>query len=98
MPYERDPEGREPQALVAAADFKNARILEIGCGDGRLTFRYAEAAPRIVGIDTKPDEVRSAAKRCPSGLRQRLTFIHASATALPFRDETFNVALLASSL
>jgi ubiquinone/menaquinone biosynthesis C-methylase UbiE len=98
MATEHDPEGREPQALLAAADFKNARVLEIGCGDGRLTFRYAGSAMRTIGIDTKPDDVSSAAKNCPSGLRDRLTFLHASATALPFHTETFNIAIFASSL
>ncbi len=98
MTKERDPQGREPRELLAAADFTNARVLEIGCGDGRLAFRYAKAALFVVGIDTKPAGVPRAAQSSPSALGSRIRFLRTSAAALPFRDETFEIALLASSL
>ena len=98
MTNEGDPEGREPRELLAAVDFTNARVLEVGCGDGRLAFRYAKATPFVVGIDTKPGGVLQAAQSSPSALESRIRFLRASATALPFRDETFEIALLASSL
>ena len=98
MTREGDPQGREPQALLAAADFTNARVLEVGCGYGRLTFRYAKATPFVVGIDTQPAEVLRAAQSSPSELAGHTRFLVSSAAALPFRDETFAIALLASSL
>lgn len=98
MANERDPVGAEPRAILAAADFEHSRILEVGCGDGRLTLRYAKASPWVVGIDTARDEVLSAATACDSDPRRRVTFLCASATALPFHDETFHIALFASSL
>jgi cyclopropane fatty-acyl-phospholipid synthase-like methyltransferase len=39
-----DPENNELRALIKIADFKEKHVLEIGCGDGRLTWRYAEEA------------------------------------------------------
>lgn len=98
MASELDPQGAEPQALLDAADFNNARVLEVGSGDGRLAFRYAEACPFVAGIEPKVEEVASAVDACPSHLRRRLKFMRASAVALPFRDETFDIALLAWSL
>lgn len=39
-----DPEENEPRALFGIVDVANKYILEIGSGDGRLTWRYAERA------------------------------------------------------
>ena len=39
MGSELDPKGVETRAVLSAADFRDARVLEIGCGDGRVTFR-----------------------------------------------------------
>jgi cyclopropane fatty-acyl-phospholipid synthase-like methyltransferase len=37
-----DPEGNETDALFALVELEGQEVLEIGCGDGRLTWRYAE--------------------------------------------------------
>jgi ubiquinone/menaquinone biosynthesis C-methylase UbiE len=98
MPTELDPVGAEPRAILNAADFRNVRVLEAGAGDGRLTFRYAREAKWVVGIDTKEEEIRSAARNCSAELRDHLRFLCASATALPFPGEMFDIVLLANSL
>ena len=98
MPTELDPAGAEPRAILKAADFRNARVLEAGAGDGRLTFRYARETKWVVGIDTKETEIRSATTNCSPNLHEHLRFLCASATALPFPSETFDVVLLANSL
>ncbi len=57
-----DPEGCEIAALeemVPALD--GAHVIEIGCGDGRLTRRYASRAASVLAID--PDEAAVAAFR-----------------------------------
>ena len=38
MATEVDPAGIMPGAILKTADFREARVLEIGAGDGRLTF------------------------------------------------------------
>ena len=51
-----DPERNEPAALTRiGARFDGARVLEIGCGDGRLTAMYARHARSVVAID--PDSL-----------------------------------------
>jgi len=98
MATEIDPAGVEPRAILQAADFHNVRVLEVGAGDGRLTFRYAEAPTSVVGIDTNETEIRSTVKGYRPELRGHVHFLSASATALPFSAEEFGVVLLASSL
>ena len=36
-----DPEGNEVRALERVAEWRRKRVLEIGCGGGRLTLRLA---------------------------------------------------------
>ena len=98
MPSELDPRGVESEALLGAADFEGARVLEVGSGDGRLAFRYASASAFVVGIEPQLNEVRSALQACPSNLRPRITFAQATALALPFRNDAFDIAVLAWSL
>jgi 2-polyprenyl-3-methyl-5-hydroxy-6-metoxy-1,4-benzoquinol methylase len=58
-----DPEGEEIAALAAfVPTLDGARVVEIGCGDGRLTRRYARRAASVLAID--PDEAAIAARLC----------------------------------
>ena len=96
MPIEIDPSGAMPRALLEAADFRGARVLEVGAGDGRLTFQYAAVPRSVVGIDTKEQDIRTALPSAES--RGNVQFLCASATALPFSAEQFGIVVLASSL
>jgi ubiquinone/menaquinone biosynthesis C-methylase UbiE len=98
MGSDLDPKGAEMRAILSAADFLNARVLEIGCGDGRLTFRYAGQSRSVVGIDPKEANLAPAVNGCPANLRARVRFVCASAARLPFRDERFEIVLFALAL
>jgi len=63
-----DPEGFEISALDAlVSDFAGCRVLEVGCGDGRLTRRYADRAASVLAIDTDPNAVATFRDRMPPG-------------------------------
>jgi len=98
MSLQRDPEETEIKHLRDFADFSGARVLEIGCGEGRLTWRYASAAGWVVGIDPDPARIGVALSDCPPTLRSSATFALAKAESLPFPRETFDRAVLAWSL
>jgi SAM-dependent methyltransferase len=66
------------------------RILDVGCGPGALTGEIVRitGAERVAAVDPSPPFVAAARERQPGvDVRQ------ASAEALPYRDETFDVAL-----
>jgi ubiquinone/menaquinone biosynthesis C-methylase UbiE len=98
MSLQKDPEGFEKRILHKFADFSNKRILEVGCGEGRLTWKYAPASTLTIGFDPDHDALRVAQADSPSDLRERVHFAQASANHIPFSKETFDIAILAWSL
>lgn len=94
----KDPEGNETKYLRNFVDFKGKRVLEIGCGEGRLTWRYASASSLTVGLDPDKNALRVATIDRPSDLADKVYFVNAHAEYIPFRKETFDIAILAWSL
>ncbi len=65
-----DPENSEIQALSQFADrFAGKRVLEVGCGDGRVTKLYAPFAASVHAIDPDPDDIAEAIAALPEELR-----------------------------
>jgi ubiquinone/menaquinone biosynthesis C-methylase UbiE len=95
MTVQKDPEGNEARYLRKYADLAGKRVLEIGCGDGRLTWRYALAARRVTGIDLDRDELRIASIERASDLEKTVSLAQADSIHLPFRDQAFDLTILA---
>ena len=98
MATEIDPAGVMPRAILEATEFRDAQVLEVGCGDGRLTFQYAAEPRTIVGIDTKEPDILAASRVSHAPFSGKVRFLCATATTLPFPAERFGIVLLASSL
>lgn len=98
MPVKLDPEGNEIRCLHDFVEIPGAQFLEIGCGDGRLTWKYAAVAQRVIGLD--PDSVRltNARLACPSELQAKVSFLQAHAETIPLPDASFDGIILAWSL
>ena len=98
MSFQKDPKNSESKVLRKLVDFTGKHVLEVGCGEGRLTWKYANTALQVRGIDPDLDSLRVARYDQPSNLRQTTAFACASALHLPFLHETFDIALLSWSL
>lgn len=72
-----------------------ARLLDVGCAQGRSTFEFLDCDIQIVGIDISKALIRQAIARYQAGdHRARAAFIAADASSFPLRDESFDTILL----
>lgn len=86
------------QALAGLDLGGDERLLDVGCGDGRVTLELAERLPRgsVVGVDASPRMIDTAVSRpVPDGASAR--FLVADARDLPF-DGEFDVAVSFNAL
>ena len=97
MPSVLDPDGLERAYLHRLVALNDAHVLEIGCGDGRLTWDYAGTARYVMAIDPQPGRLATGLLQCPPALRGALSFSQAGVEALPFRNERFDITLMAWS-
>jgi trans-aconitate methyltransferase len=75
---------REGAELLARLDLAvGARLLDIGCGDGRITERAVGAGVEAVGVDTSFAMCRAAARR-------DVSVVQSSAAALPLASGSFD--------
>jgi SAM-dependent methyltransferase len=86
--------GPDLQALTALVDpGRQARVLDLGCGAGHVSFAVAERAKEVVAYDLSAEMLsvvnEAAAKR---GL-DNLTIAQGAVERLPFADESFDCVL-----
>jgi ubiquinone/menaquinone biosynthesis C-methylase UbiE len=98
MAWRVDPEGAETAALAQLGPLDGLRVLELGCGDGRLTFRYAGAAVSVLAVDPDPDPIAQARAALPAGLAERVSFAVAGAAEVDAPRASFDLALFSWSL
>jgi ubiquinone/menaquinone biosynthesis C-methylase UbiE len=93
-----DPEEAHLTALRDATDFRGRRVLEIGCGEGRLTWGIAADADYVLATD--PDEERVATARAtrPEQLREKVRFDVADAASIDVPRSSFDIVLFSWSL
>lgn len=65
------------------------RILDVGCGNGIFTIRFAKAGAEVVGLDSSPLLL---------GQNAHPALIRGDATSLPFPDESFEATFEANVL
>lgn len=93
-----DPKRIEIRMLLRHTPIAGGDMLEVGCGDGRLTRRIAAVAGRITGVDPDQERVTRAKRLTPSVLRSKVRFQRGSAERLPFRSNRFDLVLFSWSL
>lgn len=94
-----DPAGSEIRALQEAVEWNGRRVLEIGCGDGRLTLRLAGLRPRhIEAIDAAAAQVRLARRNLPSRFRNRIAYHAGQAGRLKYPRDQFDIVVFSWAL
>jgi len=93
-----DPEGVHLAALRRLEDFRGLRVLELGCGDGRLTVGVAPDAASVLAFDTDAEEVEHARRTLPRELADRVEYRVASGKELEIPPGSFELVLFSWSL
>ena len=104
--YEFSPRGSDLQAKIRDMVFAHlvwdgdGKLLDIGCGNGALAVEAAKKYPQsqITGIDYWGGAWEYSRGSCEenagiAGVAGRTVFQKASASSLPFEDESFDVAV-----
>jgi len=104
--YQFSPKGKDIQnkiynLIMNQIDFTgNGSIIDIGCGNASLIIKLALKYPNAVltGIDYWVGMWDYSKKDCEknvenSGVNNEITFIKASASALPFKNNSFDLAV-----
>src|SRR5262245_50470788 len=98
MPLVVDPDGIEIEAIRGLVDLRGLRVVEVGCGDGRITFQYAHDAAAVLAIDMDEEAIRDANDARPVELRERIRFEVADAAEVELPAGEFDLALFSWSL
>ena len=75
------------------------RILDVGCGDGKVTAALATRVPRgsVLGIDVSTEMIVFARTMFPTSAHPNLSFFYGDAAKLTFRHE-FDIVVAFASL
>jgi demethylmenaquinone methyltransferase/2-methoxy-6-polyprenyl-1,4-benzoquinol methylase len=72
------------------------RVLDIATGTGDLAIPAADGGGKVVGIDlSRQMLLRALGKAGQHGLRTQYSVVQGDALSMPFRNETFNSAMVA---
>jgi ubiquinone/menaquinone biosynthesis C-methylase UbiE len=93
-----DPEGTEISVIHELVDFSGADVLEVGCGDGRLTWRYGEEAATVLAMDMNGEKIERATEATPASLRSKLNFVVADIAKVELSPNAYDMAILSHSL
>ncbi len=99
MPLVIDPTGKEIRALQKAAEWNGKRVLEVGCGEGRLTLRLAAFHPRhIEAMDPDRARVRLARNNQPEEYRKLIVYGVGHAERLRYARSQFDIVIFSWAL
>jgi ubiquinone/menaquinone biosynthesis C-methylase UbiE len=93
-----DAEGTQIGAIRRLADFRDQRVLEIGCGDGRLTLDIAREATSVLAVEPNEDEIATARATLPRDLADTVTYRVASAGELEIPSSSIDLVFFSWSL
>lgn len=88
--------GLELRLIRSVAQLDKRDVLEVGCGDGRLTLQYASRARSVVALDPNEEQIQRATMRARALRLEHVRFVVGTAQRPP--NGRFDVALFTWSL
>ncbi len=76
--------------LKMTKDLKGKRVLDMGCGTGRLISMLQKSGAEVVGLDTSEKMLKIARKKFPN-----VEFVRGDAKATPFENDSFDAVVAA---
>ena len=87
-----DPSYELIETLAREGDLRGRRILDLGCGTGRLSAALVERyGATVMGVDPSPEMLKIARRRAPDGV---VALKQGSAEGIPFPDASFERAVM----
>src|SRR5213593_2613312 len=98
LPSDYPPPGMEARLIQRFVEIKGRRVLEIGCGDGRLTRQYAPLAASVVAIEPDAAKIRAARLAAAAEGLTNVSFRVGTAERVRLGGGPFDIALFSWSL
>ena len=77
---------------------RGKRVLDLGCGDGRLALGVAPFAKTVDGIDPDAEAIAAAKRNARKGGVRNVRFAAGAAQHLAYPDAAFDVVILSWTL
>ena len=90
-------EARFQWILRCLGDVKEKTVLDVGCGDGVLTYRIVKKGANAIGLDSSEDAIKLA-KEIFSGKNLPAKFILADAHEMPIENNSIDCVVLGEVL
>ena len=83
--------------LELIGDVNGLRVLDVGCGDGKLAVALRRRGATVVGIDVSPAMIEAARARARND-NSDISFLLASTDSMPFQPAHFDLAVAVTVL
>ena len=96
--YRRDERGVEAAAIADLVSLDGKRVVDVGCGQGRLTAFAAKRADFVYAFDPNAENIEAARAALTDGQSGRVEFALHGAEEFEAPRERFDLALCGWSL